>query len=111
LRCRWKDTEEQITELQAFWAAKRVRAASHVTTPNNLNARKNGLLAQRAYHSVPAGTRSISGELLEEGWENLSIERQRITARKVLQAVVIHPAKSRGGRFAPARAEPVLSAP
>ncbi|MFC9231320.1 recombinase family protein [Streptomyces decoyicus] len=105
-----KDVEAEIAELQALWKAKKVRAASYVTTLDDLNARKNELLADRAYHSVPAGTRSITEELLSNGWENLSIERQRIIVRKVLRAVVIHPAKSRGGRFDPARAEPVFHA-
>ncbi|MEU3825190.1 recombinase family protein [Streptomyces sp. NPDC029080] len=105
-----KDVEEQIAELQALWKAKQVRAGSYVTTLDDLNARKNELLADKAYHAVPAGTRSITEELLSSGWENLSIERQRIIVRKVLRAVVIHPAKSRGGRFDPARAEPVFHA-
>jgi len=64
--------------------------------------------AQGADHTVPAGTRAITEELLSNGWGNLSIERQRIIARNVLRAVAIHPAKSRGGRFDAARAEPVF---
>lgn len=103
-----KDVEQQIAELQALWEAEKVRAASYVVALDDLNARKNELLADRAYHSVPAGTRSITQELLSHGWENLSIERQRIIVRKVLRAVLIHPAKSRGGRFDPARVEPVF---
>lgn len=105
-----KDLKEQIAELQALWEAKKVRAASYVTTLDDLNARKNELLAERAVSVVPAGVRSISDELLAGGWENLSIERQRIIIRKVLRAVLIHPAKSRGGRFDPERAEPVFHA-
>ncbi|MFF9653044.1 recombinase family protein [Streptomyces sp. NPDC014622] len=104
------DVEEQTVELQALWDAKKIRAASYVTTLDDLNARRNELLADRAYHTVPAGARSITEELLSNGWENLSIERQRIIARKVLRAVVIHPAKSRGGRFNPDRVEPVFIA-
>ncbi|MFI9779732.1 hypothetical protein ACIHCV_34410 [Streptomyces sp. NPDC051956] len=105
-----KDVEEEIAELQELWQAKKVRASSYVTALDDLNARKNELLADRAYHSVPAGTRSITEELLTNGWENPSIERQRIIVRKVLRAVIVHPAKSRGGRFDPARAEPVFLA-
>lgn len=105
-----RDVEEEIAELQELWKAKKVRAASYVTALDDLNARKNELLADRAYHSVPVGTRSITEELLTNGWENLSIERQRIIVRKVLRAVLIHPAKSRGGRFDPARVEPVFLA-
>ncbi|MFI5865877.1 recombinase family protein [Streptomyces sp. NPDC051546] len=103
-----KDIEEEIAELQALWKVKKVRASSYVTALDDLNARKNDLLADRAYHSVPAGTRSITEELLTNGWKNLSIERQRIIVRKVLRALIIHPAKSRGGRFDPERAEPVF---
>lgn len=102
------EVEGDIAELQALWKAKKVRAASYVVALDDLNARKNELLADRAYHSVPAGTRSISKELLSKGWGNLSIERQRIIVRKVLRAVIIHPAKSRGGRFDAERAEPVF---
>ncbi|MFC4501719.1 MULTISPECIES: recombinase family protein [Streptomyces] len=105
-----KDVEEQISELQALWEAKKVRAASYVVALDDLNGRKNELLVDKADHTVPAGTRSITEELLSSGWGNLSIERQRIIVRKVLRAVVIHPAKSRGGRFDPARAEPVFQA-
>ncbi|MEU6095732.1 hypothetical protein [Streptomyces sp. NPDC047079] len=76
--------EGEITELQALWKAKKVRAASYVMALDDLNARKNELLADRAYHAVPGGTRSV------------------------LRAVLIHPAKSRGGRFDPARVEPVF---
>ncbi|MFI1417765.1 hypothetical protein ACH4VX_07180 [Streptomyces sp. NPDC020731] len=71
--------EEEIADLQALWRAKKVKA----------------------------GTRSTTEELLASGWENLSIERQRIIVRKVLRAVLIHPARSRGGRSDPARVEPV----
>jgi site-specific DNA recombinase len=102
------DVESQITELQELWDAKKVRAASYVTTLDDLNARKNELLTDRGYHAVPAGTRSISQELLKNGWESLSNERQRIIVKKVLRAVIIHPAKSRGGRFDPSRVEPVF---
>ncbi|MFE9455945.1 recombinase family protein [Streptomyces californicus] len=105
-----KDVEEEIAELQELWNAKKVRASSYVVALDDLNARKNELLADRAYHSVPAGTRSITEELLTNGWENLSIERQRIIVRKVLRAVVVYPAKHRGGRFAPERVEPVFHA-
>ncbi|MFK0231250.1 recombinase family protein [Streptomyces sp. NPDC090303] len=105
-----RDVEEQIAELQELWNAKKVRAASYVTALDDLNARKNELLADKAYHAVPAGTRSITEELLTNGWNNLSVERQRIIIRKVLRAVIIHPAKSRGGRFDPARVEPVFVA-
>ncbi|MFE0773878.1 recombinase family protein [Streptomyces sp. NPDC058861] len=105
-----KEVEEQIAELQGLWKEKKIRAASYVMALDDLNARKNELLADKAYHSVPAGTRSITEELLTNGWENLSIERQRSIIRKVLRAVIIHPAKSRGGRFDPARVEPVFLA-
>ncbi|MCY0941882.1 recombinase family protein [Streptomyces antarcticus] len=103
-----QDVENDIKELQDLWTAKKVKAVSYVTALDDLNARKNELLADRAYHTVPAGTRSITEELLTNGWGNLSIERQRIIVRKVLRAVIIHPAKSRGGRFDPARVEPVF---
>ncbi|MFJ5528222.1 hypothetical protein [Streptomyces sp. NPDC093261] len=102
------EVEGEITELQALWKAKKVRAASYVMPLDDLNARKNELPADRAYHAVPAGTRSITQELLSRGWQNLSIERQRIIVRKVLRAALIHPAESRGGRFDPARVEPVF---
>ncbi|GAA4104347.1 recombinase family protein [Streptomyces hundungensis] len=105
-----KEVEEQIAELQALWKEKKIRAASYVMALDDLNARKNELLADRASHSVPAGTRAITEELLTNGWENLSVERQRLIIRKVLRAVIIHPAKSRGGRFDPARVEPVFLA-
>lgn len=102
------DVEEEIKELQALWQAKKVRAASYVMALDDLNGRRNELLADRAYRAVPAGTRSITEELLTSGWGAISIERQRIIVRKVLRAVVIHPAKSRGARFDAARAEPVF---
>lgn len=103
-----KGVKEDLEELQTLWDAKKIRAASYVVALDDLNARKNELLADREYHSVPAGTRSITEELLSNGWGNLPIERQRLIVRKVLRAVIIHPAKSRGGRFDPARAEPVF---
>ncbi|WP_329369713.1 hypothetical protein [Streptomyces sp. NBC_01483] len=77
---------------------------------DDLNARENELLVDRADHTVPAGTRAITEELLSNGWGNLSIERQRIIARKVLRTVVIQPAQIRGGRFDAVRAEPVFYA-
>ncbi|MEU7472359.1 recombinase family protein [Streptomyces sp. NPDC044984] len=103
-----KGVEEEIADLQSLWRTKKVKAGTYVTTLDDLNARKNELLVDKADHMVPAGTRSITEELLANGWENLSIERQRIIVRKVLRAVLIHPAKSRGGRFDPARVEPVF---
>ncbi|MFF3417998.1 recombinase family protein [Streptomyces sp. NPDC002698] len=101
------DLNEQLAELQALWDAKEVRAASYVKTLDDLNARRNELLADRAFHTVPAGERAITEELLSNGWKGLSIERQRIIIRMVTPAVVIHPAKSRGGRFDAGRVEPV----
>ncbi|WP_030386496.1 recombinase family protein [Streptomyces sp. NRRL S-241] len=102
------ELEADIKELQELWAAKKIRAASFVTTLDDLTARRNDLLTSKALHSVPAGTRAITEELLTHGWAGLSIERQRTIVRKVLKAVVIHPAASRGGRFDPSRAEPVF---
>ncbi|MGY0066502.1 hypothetical protein ACWZEH_06670 [Streptomyces sp. QTS137] len=66
------------------------------------------LQALRKAKKVKAGTRSITEELLANGRENLSIERQWIVVRKVLRAALIRPAGSRGGRFDPARVEPVF---
>ncbi|QCX75688.1 hypothetical protein C9F11_10025 [Streptomyces sp. YIM 121038] len=103
-----KDVEEQMDELQALWEAKKVRAGSYVTALDDLKAQKNELLADRAVHVIPSGTRAISQELLAKGWEGLSIERQRLIVRKVLRAVIVYPAKSRGGRFDPSRVEPVF---
>ncbi|MFB9738398.1 recombinase family protein [Streptomyces sp. NPDC057386] len=103
-----RDVEEQISEIQALWEAKKIRASSYVVALDDLNERKNELLADRAVHDVPAGARAITEELLATGWAGLSIERQRAIVRKVLRAVVVHPAKGRGGRFDPARVEPVF---
>ncbi|MFE2991384.1 zinc ribbon domain-containing protein [Streptomyces sp. NPDC059262] len=103
-----KDIEDEFKELQALWEAKEVKAGSYVIARDDLIERKNELLVENATHGVPAGTRAITEELLATGRDGLSIERQRLIVRKVLRAVMIHPAKSRGGRFDPTRVEPVF---
>ncbi|GAA3239670.1 hypothetical protein GCM10020256_60970 [Streptomyces thermocoprophilus] len=50
-----RDVEEQISEIQALWEAKKIRASSYVVALDDLNERKNELLADRAVHDVPAG--------------------------------------------------------
>ncbi|HZX37192.1 MAG TPA: hypothetical protein VFF37_02440 [Streptomyces sp.] len=45
--------QNPITELQELGNAKKVRAASYVTALDDLNAQKNELLTERAYHAMP----------------------------------------------------------
>ncbi|MFB7713682.1 recombinase zinc beta ribbon domain-containing protein [Streptomyces sp. NPDC056105] len=92
-----KGVEAELKELQTLWGAQKVTAGSYAITRDDLIERKNKLLVQQATHFVPAGTRAITEELLATGWDGLSIERQRKIIRKVLRAVMIHPAKSPGG--------------
>lgn len=106
-----KDVEEEIAELKALWEAKKVRAATYVTTLDELEARRSDLKAERAYHTASPAVRTITPELLKKGWAGLSVERQRIIIRTVLKAVIIHPARDgkRGGAFDPTRVEPVFA--
>lgn len=106
-----KDVEEQIAELKALWEAKKVRAASYVTTLDELEAQRTELKAERAFHTATPAIRVITPELMKNGWEGLSIERQRIIIRSVLKAVIIHPARDgkKGGPFDPSRVEPVFT--
>lgn len=106
-----KDVEEQISELKALWEAKRVRASSYVTALDDLESQRTQLKAERAFHTATPAIRVITPELLKNGWEGLSVERQRIIIRSVLKAVIIHPARDgkKGGPFDPARVEPVFA--
>ncbi|AWN05230.1 integrase [Streptomyces phage Ibantik] len=106
-----KDVEGQIAELKALWEAKEVRAATYVTTLDDLESRRTQLKAERAFHTATPAIRVITPELLKNGWEGLSVERQRIIIRSVLKAVIIHPARDgkKGGPFDPARVEPVFA--
>ncbi|MGW3323922.1 recombinase family protein [Streptomyces virginiae] len=106
-----KDVEEEIAELKALWAAKKVRAASYVVTLDELEAQHMALKADRAVSTATPPIRAITPELMKSGWEGLSVERQRIIVRSVLKAVIIHPARDgmRGGAFDPARVEPVFA--
>jgi DNA invertase Pin-like site-specific DNA recombinase len=106
-----KDVEEQIAELKALWEAKKVRAATYVTTLDELEVQRTALKAERAFHTATPAIRVITPELLKNGWEGLSVERQRIIIRSVLKAVIIHPARDgkKGGPFDPSRVEPVFA--
>jgi DNA invertase Pin-like site-specific DNA recombinase len=105
-----KDVQDEIKELQELWEAKKVRAATYVTTLDELQARRDNLKAEKAYATSTPAVRTITAELLKKGWGGISIERQRIIIRRVLKAVIIHPSEGgRGGAFDPGRVEPVYA--
>jgi DNA invertase Pin-like site-specific DNA recombinase len=108
---RLAEVEQEIKDIKVLWEAKKVKAVIYMTTLDDLETEKKDLRALRAY-SAPAAVRAVTPELLRVGWEGMSVERQRIVARTVLTAVVIHPARDgkRGGGFDPARIEPIFAA-
>jgi DNA invertase Pin-like site-specific DNA recombinase len=108
---RLAEVEQEIKDIKVLWEAKKVKAVIYMTTLDDLETEKKDLRALRAY-SAPAAVRAITPELLRVGWDGMSMERQRIVARTVLTAVVIHPARDgkKGGAFDPTRIEPLFSA-
>lgn len=106
-----KHVEEEIAELKALWEAKKVRAATYVTTLDELESQRTQLKAERAFHTTAPAVRVITPELLKKGWDGLTIERQRIVIRSVLKAIIVHPARDgkKGGPFDPSRIEPVFA--
>jgi hypothetical protein len=101
--------EQEIKDLKALWAEKKVSAVNYVTALDDLETEKKDLRALRAY-SAPAAVRAVTPELLRAGWDGMSVERQRVVIRSILQAVIVHPARDgkKGGAFDRARIEPVF---
>lgn len=108
---RLAEVEQEIKDIKVLWEAKKVKAVIYMTTLDDLETEKKDLRALRAY-SAPAAVRAVTPELLRVGWQGMSVERQRIVARTVLTAVIIHPARDgkKGGSFDPKRIEPVFAA-
>lgn len=102
--------EQEIKDIKVLWEEKKVGAVIYMTTLDQLEGEKKDLRALRAY-SAPAAVRAVTPELLRDGWEGMSIERQRIVIRSVLTAVVVYPARDgkKGGPFDRKRIEPVFA--
>lgn len=102
--------EEELGDLKALWSAKKVKAATYVTTLDELETERKDLKALRAY-AAPRAVRAVTPELLRKGWDGIPVERQRVIIRHVLSAVIIHPARDgkKGGAFDPSRVEPVFA--
>lgn len=103
-----KEVGEEIKELKQLWEAREVRAATYVKTLDELEARRAALRGERAVALAAPVARTLTPDLLKQGWEGISLERQRIIIRTILEAVIVHPSKGgRGGPFDPSRIEPV----
>ncbi|MGC0315645.1 recombinase family protein [Kitasatospora acidiphila] len=101
------EVEAEIKDLNAKWARREIRASIYVSTLEALESDRDSLKADRALFNTSA-TAPLQEDVLQKGWEGLSLERQRQIVRSVLSAVMIHPAKSRGANFDPTRVEPVF---
>jgi DNA invertase Pin-like site-specific DNA recombinase len=103
--------EQELKDLKAQWDAREIKVTTYTVVLESLEGEKKELRALRAF-SAPAAVRAVTPELLRVGWEGMSVERQRIVIRSILQAVIVHPAREgkRGGPFDPARIEPVFAA-
>jgi DNA invertase Pin-like site-specific DNA recombinase len=102
-------TEAEIREVKEQWARREIRASIYASTLETLESDRDSLKAERALFNTSAtATAPLHAEVFQEGWDGLSLERQRLVVRSVLSAVLIHPAKSRGARFDPDRVEPAF---
>lgn len=101
------DVELQVKELKDMWNRKEIRASIYVSALEDLESTRSELKGDRALHNAQASI-PVTGGSIREGWSGLSLERQRDVIRTVLSAVLVHPAKSRGGKFDPNRIEPVF---
>jgi hypothetical protein len=105
------EVTEEIAELKALWDARKIKVTTYTVALDDLEAERKDLRALRSY-SAPAAVRAVTPELLKDGWDGMSIERQRVVIRSVLRAVIVHPAREgkKGGAFDPKRIEPVFAA-
>jgi DNA invertase Pin-like site-specific DNA recombinase len=106
---RLAEVDQELKELKEQWEARKIKVTTFTLAQDSLETEKKDLRALRAY-SAPAAVRAVTPELLRDGWEGLSLERQRTVIRSVLQAVIVHPARDgkKGGSFDPNRIEPVF---
>ena len=101
------EVEAGIKDVKARWERREIRAGIYVSTLEALESDRDGLKADRAlFHADTAAP--VHADVIQKGWEGLSLERQRQVVRSVLTAVLIHPARSRGAKFDPERVEPVF---
>jgi DNA invertase Pin-like site-specific DNA recombinase len=96
---KWEKAEELATlekefeELHALWKADQIKTTSYILGREKLEAQIDQLRGERAV-ALARPVKAPSIETIKDGWDKLSIERQREVIMSVLTAVMV--AKGKG---------------
>lgn len=85
--------EQEFEELHALWKAGQIKTTSYILGREKLEEQIDELRGERAV-ALARPTKAPSIEVIKDGWDKLSIERQRDVILSVLTAVMV--AKGKG---------------
>jgi hypothetical protein len=90
------DAEAEFEELQRMWKANEIKTTTYVIAREKLEAELDQLRGEKAV-ALARPMKAPSAEVIKDGWEKLSIERQREVIMSVLSAVMV----AKGGKRIP----------
>lgn len=101
--------EKEFEELHALWKAKKIKTTSYILGREDLEREIDQLRGERAV-ALAQPIKPPSLEVIKDGWDKLSIERQREVILSVLTAVMVAKGKGkpRAGGIDHSRLTPVF---
>jgi DNA invertase Pin-like site-specific DNA recombinase len=88
-----REAEEEFAELQRMWKNDEIKTTTYVVAREKLEGQLDQLRAERAV-ALSRPAKAPSADVIKDGWDKLSIERQRDVILSVLSAVMV----SKGGK-------------
>lgn len=112
---KWEKAEElaeleaEFEELQRMWKSNEIKTTTYVVAREKLEGELDQLRGERAV-ALARPVKAPSVEVIKNGWEKLSIERQREVILSVLSAVMVAKGKgyNKGGGIDHGRLTPVF---
>lgn len=101
--------EKEFSELHQLWKEDKIKTTSYVIGREKLEGEIDQLRGERAV-ALARPTKAPSLEVIKDGWDRLSIERQREVILSVLTAVMVAKGKgyTKGGGIDHSRLTPVF---
>lgn len=112
---KWEKAEElaaaeaEFEELQRMWKNNEIKTTTYVIAREKLEAELDALRGEKAV-ALARPAKAPSAEVIKDGWDKLSIERQREVILSVLSAVMVAKGKgyNKGGGIDHSRLTPVF---
>ncbi|QJS09069.1 recombinase family protein [Streptomyces argyrophyllae] len=90
------EAETELANIKAMYNAGKIKPTTYAVLLDDLDGKIEKLRGERALHQATRPTLAPSLDALKNGWDQLSMEKQREVVRSVLRSILVAPTTKRG---------------